>query len=64
VHGIIGGIYEIGGGAIVAPFFVAIIGLPVYTVAGAALMGSFINSAKKHHPMWEANKVENKKLKR
>lgn len=42
--GIIGGIYGIGGGAIVAPFFVAIIGLPVYTVAGAALMGTLITS--------------------
>ena len=42
--GIIGGIYGIGGGSIVAPFFVAIIGLPVYTVAGAALMGTFITS--------------------
>jgi len=44
VVGIIGGVYGIGGGAIVAPFFVAIIGLPVYTVAGAALMGTFITS--------------------
>lgn len=42
--GIIGGIYGIGGGSIVAPFFVAIIGLPVYVVAGAALMGTFITS--------------------
>lgn len=42
--GIIGGIYGIGGGAIVAPFLVAIIGLPVYAVAGAALMGTFITS--------------------
>lgn len=42
--GIIGGIYGIGGGAIVAPFFVSVIGLPVYTVAGAALMGTFITS--------------------
>ena len=42
--GIAGGIYGIGGGAIVAPFFIAIIGLPVYTVAGAALMGTFITS--------------------
>jgi uncharacterized membrane protein YfcA len=42
--GIIGGIYGIGGGAIVAPFFVSIIGLPVYTVAGASLMGTFITS--------------------
>lgn len=42
--GIVGGIYGIGGGAIVAPFFVAIIRLPVYAVAGAALMGTFITS--------------------
>ncbi len=42
--GIVGGIYGIGGGSIVAPFFVAIVGLPVYTVAGAALMGTFITS--------------------
>lgn len=42
--GIIGGVYGIGGGSIVAPFFIAIIGLPVYTVAGAALMGTFITS--------------------
>lgn len=42
--GIIGGIYGIGGGSIIAPFFVAIIGLPVYAIAGAALMGTFITS--------------------
>ena len=42
--GIVGGIYGIGGGAIVAPFFVAVLGLPVYTVAGAALMGTFVTS--------------------
>jgi uncharacterized protein len=42
--GIIGGIYGIGGGAIIAPFFVAIVGLPVYAVAGAALLGTFITS--------------------
>jgi len=42
--GIAGGIYGIGGGSIVAPFFVAVVGLPVYTVAGAALMGTFITS--------------------
>ena len=42
--GIVGGVYGIGGGAIVAPFFVAVFGLPVYTVAGAALMGTFITS--------------------
>jgi len=42
--GIVGGIYGIGGGAIIAPFFVAVLGLPVYTVAGAALMGTFVTS--------------------
>jgi len=42
--GIVGGVYGIGGGAIIAPFFVAWFGLPVYTVAGAALMGTFITS--------------------
>jgi len=42
--GIAGRIYGIGGGAIVAPFFIAIIGLPVYIVAGAAFMGTFITS--------------------
>jgi uncharacterized membrane protein YfcA len=42
--GIVGGIYGIGGGAIIAPFFVTILGLPVYAVAGAALMGTLITS--------------------
>lgn len=42
--GIVGGVYGIGGGAIIAPFFVAVFGLPVYTVAGAALMGTFMTS--------------------
>jgi uncharacterized membrane protein YfcA len=42
--GLISGTYGIGGGAIVAPFVVAIFGLPVYTVAGAALFGTFITS--------------------
>ena len=44
VVGVIGGIYGIGGGAILAPFFVAISHLPVYAVAGAALMGTFVTS--------------------
>jgi uncharacterized protein len=44
VVGIVGGIYGIGGGAIIAPFFVTYFGLPVYTVAGAALMGTFVTS--------------------
>jgi uncharacterized membrane protein YfcA len=42
--GIIGGTYGIGGGAIIAPFCVAAFHLPVYTVAGAALMGTFLTS--------------------
>ena len=42
--GIIGGIYGIGGGAIIAPFFITFFGLPVYTVAGACLMGTFVTS--------------------
>lgn len=44
IVGIVGGIYGIGGGAIIAPFFVTFFGLPVYTVAGAALMGTFMTS--------------------
>jgi hypothetical protein len=44
VVGIIGGVYGIGGGSIVAPFFVSFFRLPVYTIAGAALMGTFVTS--------------------
>lgn len=44
IVGIIGGIYGIGGGAIIAPFFITFFGLPVYTIAGAALMGTFVTS--------------------
>ena len=44
VVGMVGGIYGIGGGAIMAPFFVAHLGLPVHTIAGATLMGTFITS--------------------
>jgi uncharacterized protein len=44
VVGVVGGIYGIGGGAIVAPFFVAVYRLPVHVVAGAALMGTFVTS--------------------
>jgi len=42
--GVVGGVYGIGGGAIVAPFFVAVLGLPIHTVAGAALLGTFVTS--------------------
>jgi hypothetical protein len=44
IVGAVGGIYGIGGGSIIAPFFVTFFGLPVYTVAGAALMGTFVTS--------------------
>jgi uncharacterized membrane protein YfcA len=44
VVGIIGGTYGIGGGAIIAPFLVAVFRLPVYTVAGASLLGTFLTS--------------------
>jgi len=44
IVGIAGGIYGIGGGAIIAPFLVAVFGLPVYAVAGAALLGTFVTS--------------------
>jgi uncharacterized protein len=44
IVGIVGGIYGIGGGAIIAPFFVVIFKMPVYAVAGAALMGTFVTS--------------------
>jgi uncharacterized protein len=42
--GLVGGIYGIGGGAIIAPFVVSVLGLPVYTVAGAALAGTLLTS--------------------
>ena len=42
--GVIGGIYSIGGGSIIAPFLVTVFGLPVYTVAGATLIGTFVTS--------------------
>lgn len=44
IVGIVGGIYGIGGGAILVPVYVAFFGLPVYTIAGAALMGTFATS--------------------
>jgi len=44
VVGIIGGAYGIGGGAIIAPFCIAIFHLPVVIVAGAAIAGTFATS--------------------
>ncbi|MBW1731047.1 MAG: sulfite exporter TauE/SafE family protein [Deltaproteobacteria bacterium] len=42
--GIISGTYGIGGGAIVAPFLIAIFRLPVYAIAGATLLSTFLTS--------------------
>ncbi len=42
--GIIGGTYGIGGGSIIAPFCVTFFNLPVYTIAGATLMGTLLTS--------------------
>ncbi len=44
VVGIVGGVYGIGGGAIIAPFFVTFFRIPVYAVAGDSLMGTFVSS--------------------
>ncbi len=42
--GVIGGTYGIGGGAIIAPFCVALFGLPVHAIAGAAIAGTLFTS--------------------
>jgi uncharacterized membrane protein YfcA len=42
--GIVGGTYGIGGGSIIAPFCVTFFHLPVYTIAGATLMGTLLTS--------------------
>ncbi len=42
--GIVGGIYGIGGGAILAPVLITVFALPVYTIAGPSLMGTFVTS--------------------
>jgi uncharacterized membrane protein YfcA len=44
IVGVVGGTYGIGGGAIIAPFLVAVFGLPVYTIAGAALLATLVTS--------------------
>jgi hypothetical protein len=45
IVGMIGGVYGIGGGAIMAPFLISFFGLPIYTAAGASLMATFVTSA-------------------
>jgi uncharacterized membrane protein YfcA len=42
--GVIGGAYGIGGGSLMAPVLVAVFGLSVHAVAGAALFGTFVTS--------------------
>ena len=42
--GIVGGVYGIGGGSIIAPLLITIFKLPVYTIAGAVLLGTFSSS--------------------
>jgi uncharacterized membrane protein YfcA len=42
--GLVGGVYGVGGGAIIAPFIVSFFGLPVHTIAGATLMGTCVTS--------------------
>jgi uncharacterized membrane protein YfcA len=42
--GVIGGAYGIGGGAIMAPFLVTVLHLPVHAVAGAVLLANFATS--------------------
>ncbi|MFP3910052.1 MAG: sulfite exporter TauE/SafE family protein [Archaeoglobaceae archaeon] len=45
VIGIIGGAYGVGGGALMSPLLVAVFRLPLHTVAGANLLGTFVASA-------------------
>lgn len=44
IVGVIAGTYGIGGGALMAPLLVTMFRLPVHTIAGAALLGTFITS--------------------
>lgn len=44
IIGIIGGTYGIGGGAIMSPFLVTFFKLPVHSIAGACLLGTFTAS--------------------
>jgi uncharacterized membrane protein YfcA len=44
VVGVIGGIYSIGGGSIIAPILVMVFKLPIYTIAGATLLGTLVTS--------------------
>ena len=43
--GIVGGVYGIGGGSIIAPLLITLFKLPVYAIAGAILLSTFTSSA-------------------
>lgn len=44
VVGVIGGAYGIGGGAIMAPFCISVLNLPVFVVSGATLFSTWVTS--------------------
>ncbi len=44
IVGLVGGIYGVGGGAIMSPFLVTFFGLPVHAIAGATLFATFLTS--------------------
>ena len=44
IVGVVGGVYGIGRGSIIAPFLITFFNLPVYTIAGAVLLGTFTSS--------------------
>ena len=43
--GIVGGVYGIGGGSLIAPLLITLFKLPVYAIAGAILLSTFTSSA-------------------
>lgn len=44
IIGVIGGIYGVGGGAIIAPFLVAVFKFPIHVIGGSTLLATFITS--------------------
>lgn len=44
VVGVVGGAYGIGGGAVMAPFCIAVLRLPPFVVAGATLLSTWVTS--------------------
>lgn len=44
VVGLLGGIYGIGGGAVMSPFLISYFGLPLRAIAGATLFATFLTS--------------------